>query len=310
MTRSAEDEMHLRYERYEAWATVPLLANGFVYAGSFIAILTDPGDTVAQWVFWFSWALFVADYLICIYLHPRRWRYILTHPLILVALVFPPLRLYLLFLVLERAFRNKNSPLRDKIGLMALYITMINIVFGSYLVWRFEHGAPGADIHTYGESLWWAVASVTTVGYGDYVPVTVAGRVTATVMLFSGVASIAVFTGVLVGYLSADARRARRTRNEPPATPDVDPATDHTVDLAAVERRLAAIERALTIGHPDATSPGGSDPDTRLTSTAGRPSERQDGRTPTQTRPPTQTGSDDDHDLAADHGPGPGSPEQ
>ena len=64
-------------------------------------------------------------------------------------------------------------------------------------------------------------------------------------MLFSGVASIAVFTGVLVGYLSTDARNARKqkSRDEPP------PAGD-TVDLAAIERRLAAIEQALTSDTP------------------------------------------------------------
>ncbi len=248
-----------RYERYEEWATVPLLINGFIYAGSFVAIFSDRNDPFAQVIFWVTWTVFVVDYFICLYLHPQRWKYVLTHPLTLIALIFPPLRLYILFLILDRGFRSKTSPLRDKVGLVALYVTMINIVFGSYVVWRFERDAVGADIRTYGESLWWAISSVTTVGYGDYVPITVGGRVTATIMLFSGVASIAVFTGVLVGYLSTDARNARKqkSRDEPP------PAGD-TVDLAAIERRLAAIEQALTLGHPGATSPGPSDAATRL----------------------------------------------
>jgi voltage-gated potassium channel len=62
-----------------------------------------------------------------------------------------------------------------------------------------EHG--GGSIHTFGDSLWWAVTTVTTVGYGDTFPVTPAGRAVAAVLMVGGIALFGVLTANVAAFL-------------------------------------------------------------------------------------------------------------
>jgi len=61
------------------------------------------------------------------------------------------------------------------------------IISGGIGVYLVEHNQPGANITNLGNALWWAVITITTVGYGDYTPVTTIGRIIAVVVMFSGI---------------------------------------------------------------------------------------------------------------------------
>jgi len=61
------------------------------------------------------------------------------------------------------------------------------IILGGIGVYLVEHNRPGANITTLGNALWWAIITITTVGYGDYTPITPIGRVIAVVVMFSGI---------------------------------------------------------------------------------------------------------------------------
>ena len=89
-----------------------------------------------------------------------------------------------------------------KTALLTTVVAAIMLMTATSLfVLRFERGAPGAQIKTGSDAFWWAVVTMTTVGYGDYVPVTFAGRITAMVLMTFGIGIVAVLTSVMASRL-------------------------------------------------------------------------------------------------------------
>lgn len=89
-----------------------------------------------------------------------------------------------------------------------------------------------------GLAYWFAVSTVTTVGYGDVVPESVAGRVVAGVLMLTGLALIPTLTSVVVSVLVSKRTAADR------ATLDREE-DEHTAALARIEQRLARIEEQV-----------------------------------------------------------------
>lgn len=89
---------------------------------------------------------------------------------------------------------------------------------------------------TIGSGLWWAVQTVTTVGYGDRVPETAAGQLVAALVMLLGIAFVTVTTASITGSFVAQSRRA-----DHPVS-----GTDSTADqLRAIDERLERIEAVL-----------------------------------------------------------------
>src|SRR5208337_1802276 len=78
-----------------------------------------------------------------------------------------------------------------------LIAALATLVIGAWLVLLFEEKAKTANIHTYPDALWWAIVTVTTVGYGDRYPVTEGGRVVAAVLMLVGIGLIGVLTATV-----------------------------------------------------------------------------------------------------------------
>jgi voltage-gated potassium channel len=112
----------------------------------------------------------------------------------------------------------------------ALAVT-VAVVFGAgLLVESFERGAPNANIGSLPDALWWAVTTVTTVGYGDRFPTTAAGRGVGVALMIVGIALFGFLAGSLASFFLE-----RREESE------VDP------KLSEIAERLERIERALEI---------------------------------------------------------------
>jgi voltage-gated potassium channel len=129
---------------------------------------------------------------------------------------FAPLRLLQIWLFykqlrklgirVDREFKVKRNS--QGVLLLFLYVAIIVFQFASVFVLLFESGDPSADINTSGDALWWAFVTVATVGYGDRVPVTIGGRITALFLMVVGIALFGIFTSSLSDWF----RHPRRLR--------------------------------------------------------------------------------------------------
>ena len=91
-----------------------------------------------------------------------------------------------------------------------IFLTILVLTVASVLVLQFESKAPNANITTGGDSLWYSIVTITTVGYGDFYPVTTAGRVTAMFIMFAGVGIIGALASILASLLVGDLLLKRR----------------------------------------------------------------------------------------------------
>jgi len=102
--------------------------------------------------------------------------------------------------------------------LITLILAMLVIVISSVLVLQFELKNPDANITTGGDAAWWAVVTITTVGYGDHYPITFGGRMTATFVMFAGIGIIGALASILASLLVTSPSPAEATEDEVTAT--------------------------------------------------------------------------------------------
>jgi voltage-gated potassium channel len=81
-----------------------------------------------------------------------------------------------------------------------LVVVVLVIIGGAAAVLAAEDGHPSATITTFGDALWWAITTMTTVGYGDLYPRTPAGRGVAAFLMFSGIAVFGVVTANVASF--------------------------------------------------------------------------------------------------------------
>jgi len=173
----------------------------------------------------------------------RHVHYLLTHPVAIAAVVLPPVRVLFSLRLVRSVFRRGHLSR----FLLAALVLVLN---GAVIVYLFEQNAPDSSIRTLGQSLWWSVTTVTTVGYGDYVPVTVAGRVTACFIMGIGLLTLAVVTAqVASSFVSQGPGQAQGASPAQAVTPGM--------TLADLDQRLARIEQLLAATTPPAPRAAG-----------------------------------------------------
>ncbi|HCG6531616.1 potassium channel family protein [Vibrio parahaemolyticus] len=79
--------------------------------------------------------------------------------------------------------------------------SLMMMLFGSIYILYLEKDMPGANIHTAGDAFWWTFVTITTVGYGDFFPVTLEGRIVAIILITTGVGMFGSFTAVLASWI-------------------------------------------------------------------------------------------------------------
>jgi voltage-gated potassium channel len=205
-----------RWEKIMQW---PLLVASVLFLISYswrvLADLDGPRDAVSAAVLLSAWLVFAADYLVNLYLAPERGRWFLTHPFDLLVVFLPslrPLRLLRLVTKLPTFQRSPGQAVRSRVGLYLVGASGLLIWMGSLAVLDAERSAPGANITTLNDSIWWAFVTVATVGYGDYFPVTGVGRLVAVGLMLGGVTLVGVITATLASWIIERIAAAGQTR--------------------------------------------------------------------------------------------------
>lgn len=105
-------------------------------------------------------------------------------------------RLLRLFRIIHLFFRTISIFEGSKI-MYILIFAFSSIMFGAYAEYIVEFAAPEGKISSYGDALWWALVTVTTVGYGDIYPVTSEGKVIASFLMILGIMILGLFISTL-----------------------------------------------------------------------------------------------------------------
>ena len=194
-----------RWEKIVEW---PLLAASVLFLVSYswrvVADLDGPRSLLVGVVLVTAWLVFAADYVVHLYLARERGRWFITHLFDLLVVFLPvlrPLRLLRLVTKLPVFQRSPGQAVRSGVGLYLIGATSLLIWMGSLAALDAERSSPGANITTVGDSVWWAFTTVSTVGYGDYFPVTGTGRVVAVGLMLGGVTLVGVVTATLASWI-------------------------------------------------------------------------------------------------------------
>lgn len=177
-----------------AFAMIPLLVGPLVWD------MSPQEENTFLIIDYFIWALFAVDLLVKIFVSPQRLNYLKRHwleVLIVVVPFFRPLRILRIFIFGSRAWVG----MRRLVNVDFLLVYGIGLVIIAATVVASVEGGEGTSIHSFPDALWWAVVTITTVGYGDMVPVTLTGRAIAFVLMLGGIAFFSGMTANLASFL-------------------------------------------------------------------------------------------------------------
>ncbi|KUN02031.1 ion transporter [Streptomyces yokosukanensis] len=198
-----------RAARWEQRAEIPLFLAALVYLAAYATHVLAT-DMPAFWhvvclsVILGLWLLFAADYVVRWRLSGQGLRFVPAHVLDTAVVLLPllrPLRIVPLYDAVQRKAGEPRLSLHARVISYAGLSTVLLGFVGALAVYQAERGAPDATMRTFGDAVWWAASTLTTVGYGDITPVTALGRVIACAMMAAGLALLGAVTGSFSSWL-------------------------------------------------------------------------------------------------------------
>jgi voltage-gated potassium channel len=207
--RTGTGDPERRLHRWEKLTSYPLTLLSILFIAVYAWPILDPamdeewrgiceaGDLLI-------WGIFCVEYVARMLLADNKIRFVRTHWFDLSVLILPvlrPLRALRLLNALRVLNRHAVSWTRGRLALYVMATTGLIVLMGALAVLEAERGHPGSNIESYPQALWWAVCTITTVGYGDLYPATVEGRLIAIALMVGGLALIGFTTGSLASWI-------------------------------------------------------------------------------------------------------------
>jgi voltage-gated potassium channel len=186
--------------------TLTFLALAFLVAFSYPAFV-DPISTSTQSLLnivqWITWVAFAGDLIYGLTKAPSKKGYLKKHPLEVAAVLLPflrPLRLMRVIsfggLAIQKVAIGRQFAITIKVFIASIFVAYISAV----QITISERDLVGSNIKNFGDGLWWAITTVTTVGYGDRYPTTTEGRFLAVLLMFVGISLVGVITASVAAW--------------------------------------------------------------------------------------------------------------
>jgi voltage-gated potassium channel len=182
------------------------LALAFLVAFSVPAFLPDISSStqaqieIIQWVCWLAFAL---DLVAGVISADSKKQYLYRHPLEIASVFLPflrPLRLMRVIsfgsLAIQKIAIGRQFAITVKVAITAVFVAYISAV----QITISERNVDGSNIKSFEDGIWWAVTTVTTVGYGDRFPTTTEGRLLAVLLMLVGISLVGVITASVASW--------------------------------------------------------------------------------------------------------------
>lgn len=209
-----------RVERWERRSEIPLLLLAAAFLVAYAWPVLDPRldpeiRSVLAALSWTVWVAFAVDFLIRLWLADERAKYAARHwyDVLLIALpLLRPLRLLRLLALARILNRSAANSLVGRVTTYVVGVAVVAVGLGAVAILDAEQAARHANIKTFGDALWWAATTVTTVGYGDRYPVTTQGRFIAVALMVVGIAMVGAVTAAVAAWMVSQVQREREER--------------------------------------------------------------------------------------------------
>lgn len=241
--------MDERAKRVERAFEVPMLVAALLVIPVIAVEQSDGGDpwrTIAAVTNWAIWLAFAVELIVMLVVVRDRWGWVRSHLLeVIVVVLTPPflpssfqalraLRLLRLLRLLRVAQHARRVFSLDGVRYAAI-LAALTAVGGGYAYSAVEHAQdPPPSVW---DGVWWAVSTMTTVGYGDESPVTTLGRIVAIALMLIGIGFVAILTGAIAERFLTQIEEVAEEAEEVAATE-----VELLAELRAIRARLDQLE--------------------------------------------------------------------
>jgi voltage-gated potassium channel len=201
-------------DRFERRTELPLAVLALVFLVAYAWPILHHGMSpswrhVCEVIDYVIWVVFVVEFITRLVLSDRRGDYAVRHipDLLMVALpLLRPLRLLRFLVLLRMINRRAAASLRGRVIMYVIASAGLVLLIAALAILEAERRNPQANIKTFGDALWWAITTMTTVGYGDRFPTTGEGRYIGAGLMLAGIALLGVVTASIASWLIEQVR--------------------------------------------------------------------------------------------------------